>query len=129
MTAPVHGEVPEPGSEQPGLTGIVPALNEEKNLEACLQSFKEICDEIIVVDSFSSDATVEIAKRYTDRVYQRKWADYRTFLKFVSPRLRAEIRARVDADGRDANGLVGCGRARRRDPAATQRHLRRLRSG
>ncbi len=34
MTAPVHDEVPEPGSEQPGLTGIVPALNEEKNLEA-----------------------------------------------------------------------------------------------
>lgn len=100
MTAPVHDEVPEPGSEQPGLTGIVPALNEEKNVEACLESFKEICDEIIVVDSFSSDATVEIAKRYTDRVYQRKWADYRSFLN-----------------------------ARRRDPAATQRHLRRLRSG
>ncbi len=100
MTAPVHDEVPEPGIEQPGLTGIVPALNEEENLEACLESFKEICDEIIVVDSFSSDATVEIAKRYTDRVYQRKWADYRNFLN-----------------------------ARRRDPAATQRHLRRLRSG
>ena len=68
MTAPVHDEVPEPGSEQPGLTGIVPALNEEKNLEACLESFKEICDEVIVVDSFSSDATVEIAKRYTGEI-------------------------------------------------------------
>jgi len=109
-------------NEQPGLTGIVPALNEERNLEACLASFADICDEIIVVDSFSTDATVEIAKRYTDRIYQRKWVDYRTFLEFampearytwllivdcderVSPGLRAEIRSRVDADGVDADG-------------------------
>jgi glycosyltransferase involved in cell wall biosynthesis len=116
-------DVVEPGSELPGLTGIVPALNEEQNLEECLESFKEICDEIIVIDSFSSDATVEIAKRYTDRVYQRKWADYRTFLNFamprarhrwllivdcderVSPGLRAEIRARVDAEGDGADGF------------------------
>ena len=118
-------DIPEPGSEQPGLTGIVPALNEEQNLETCLESLKEICDEIIVVDSFSSDATVEIAKRYTDRVYQRKYVDYRTFLQFampraryqwllivdcderVSPGLRAEIRARVDAHGRGDAGAVG----------------------
>ena len=124
MTAPGDAEVPEPGSEKPGLTGIVAALNEEQNLEACLESFKDICDEIIVVDSFSSDATVDIAKRYTDCVYQRKWVDYRTFIKFampraryrwllivdcderLSPRLRAEIRVRVDAaaSGRDGDG-------------------------
>lgn len=116
-------DIPEPGSERPGLSGIVATLNEEQNLEACLESFKEICDEIIVVDSFSSDATVEIAKRYTDRVYQRKYVDYRTFNKFairlaryrwllivdsderVSPGLRDEIRAKVDADGAGADGF------------------------
>jgi glycosyltransferase involved in cell wall biosynthesis len=113
----------EAGNELPGLTGIVPALDEEQNLEACLESFAEICDEIIVIDSFSSDATVEIAKRFTDRVYARKWVDYRTFLNFamplarhrwllivdcderVSPGLRREIRERVDKDGDGYDGF------------------------
>jgi glycosyltransferase involved in cell wall biosynthesis len=123
---PLGGEaddVPVPGSERPGLTGIVPALNEEQNLEACLESFREICDEIIVIDSGSSDRTVEIARRFTDRVYVRPWVDYRTFLKFAMPRarhrwllivdcderltpsLRKEVRDRVDREGGGAVGF------------------------
>ena len=120
---PGPDDVPPPGGELPGLTGIVPALNEEENLEDCLRSFCDICDEIIVVDSFSQDRTVEIARRFTDRVYQQKWADYRTFLKFamprarhrwllivdcderVSPRLRRESRDRVDKEGNGFDGF------------------------
>jgi len=120
---PEAGDLPVPGSELPGLTGIVPALNEEANLEACLESFREICDEIIVVDSGSTDRTVEIARRFTDRVYVRPWVDYRTFLKFAMPRarrrwllivdcderltptLRKEVRERVDAEGAGAVGF------------------------
>lgn len=116
-------DVVPPGQERLGLTGIVPAYNEERNLEACLASFAEICDEILVVDSFSTDRTVEIARRFTDRVYQRRWVDYRTFLHFampraryrwllivdcderVSPRLRREVRDRVDRDGGGADGF------------------------
>ena len=49
----------------------MPVLNEEANLEACIASFAEICDEIIVVDSGSTDRTVEIARRFTDRVFVR----------------------------------------------------------
>jgi glycosyltransferase involved in cell wall biosynthesis len=122
-TLPPEDDVPAPGSELPGLTGIVPALNEERNLDDCLRSFGDICDEIIVVDSFSQDRTVEIARRFTDRVYQMEWKDYRTFLKFamprarhrwllivdcderVSPRLRREIRDRVDKDGAGFDGF------------------------
>jgi glycosyltransferase involved in cell wall biosynthesis len=116
-------EVPEPGSERPGLTAIVPVLDEERNLEDCIRSFAEICDEIIVVDSGSTDRTLEIARRFTDRVFVRPWVDYRTFLKFAMPRarhqwllivdadervtptLRKEIRARVDSDGGGAVGF------------------------
>jgi glycosyltransferase involved in cell wall biosynthesis len=116
-------EIPAPGSERPGITGIVPALNEEQNLEACIASFAEICDEIIVVDSGSSDRTVEIARRFTDRIYVRPWVDYRTFVKFAMPRarhrwllivdcderltstLRKEIRERVDREGAGAVGF------------------------
>ncbi len=111
----------EPSSQQedarPGLTGIVAAGDEERNLEACLGSFAELCDELIVVDSFSTDRSVEIAKRFTDRIVQRPWTSYRDFLEFaiplarhrwllivdcderVTPRLAREIRERVAADG------------------------------
>jgi glycosyltransferase involved in cell wall biosynthesis len=50
--------------------------NEESCLEKCLQSLKGI-DEIIVVDTGSSDKTCEIARKYTDKVYENeyKWND------------------------------------------------------
>lgn len=44
------------------ITGNIITLNEEKNIKACIESLQEVCDEIIVVDSNSSDNTVEIAK-------------------------------------------------------------------
>lgn len=49
--------------------------NEEKNIERCLASLKW-ADEIVVFDSFSDDRTVEICRRYTDRVYQQEWSGY-----------------------------------------------------
>ncbi len=108
---------PARGDERPGLTGIVAAGDEERNLEACLGSFASLCDELIEVDSLSRDRTVEIARRFTDRIVQRPWTSYRDFLEFalplarhrwllvvdcderVTPRLAREIRERVDADG------------------------------
>ncbi|HNU71373.1 MAG TPA: glycosyltransferase, partial [Thermodesulfobacteriota bacterium] len=46
--------------------------NEEKNIRACLESVRW-ADEIIVVDSFSNDATVSICSEYTHNVMQRSW--------------------------------------------------------
>ncbi len=54
------------------LTVIVPSFNEEKHIEECLKSVLW-ADEILVVDSFSSDKTVEIAKKYTDRILQHEY--------------------------------------------------------
>lgn len=50
-------------------------LNEEKSIERCLKSL-HWADEIVVLDSFSSDRTVEICRRYTPHVYQEKWNGY-----------------------------------------------------
>ncbi|MEG0237093.1 MAG: glycosyltransferase family 2 protein [Cetobacterium sp.] len=47
--------------------------NEEKYLERCLNSVKNIVDEIVIVDTGSSDKTVEIAKKFTNRIYFYKW--------------------------------------------------------
>jgi glycosyltransferase involved in cell wall biosynthesis len=49
--------------------------NEEEVLERCLQSVLKLVDEIIIVDTGSTDATVEIAKKYTDHVYDIEWID------------------------------------------------------
>ena len=47
--------------------------NEEAVLSRCLESIKDAVDEIIIVDTGSSDATKEIAKKHTDLVYDFKW--------------------------------------------------------
>lgn len=82
--------------------------NEANNIQRCLDSLFWV-DEIVVVDSFSKDNTVEICKRYTNRVYQHEWLGYvgqkelikkmaiHPWILFidadeeVSPELRAEI--------------------------------------
>ncbi len=50
-------------------------MNEEDKIEACLSSLTW-CDEIIVVDSYSTDRTVEICRRYTPHVVQHPWSGY-----------------------------------------------------
>ena len=49
--------------------------DEEKNLSSCLDCVKNFADEIIIVDTGSKDKTKQIAKRYTDKVYDFKWCD------------------------------------------------------
>src|SRR3989344_1789297 len=49
--------------------------NEEKYLEQCLNSIKDIVDEIIVVDSGSTDKTKEIAKKFKAKIFDFKWSD------------------------------------------------------
>lgn len=49
--------------------------NEEAVLDDCLNSAKDIADEIIIVDTGSTDKTKEIARKYTDKIYDFKWID------------------------------------------------------
>lgn len=51
------------------ITALVPTYNSERYIRGCLESVKWV-DEIIVIDGFSSDRTVEIARQYTDNVFQ-----------------------------------------------------------
>jgi glycosyltransferase involved in cell wall biosynthesis len=54
---------------------VVITLNEETNVERCLSGLS-FADEIVVVDSFSTDRTVEIARRYTDKVSLREFLGF-----------------------------------------------------
>lgn len=49
--------------------------NEERVLARCLDSLADLVDEIIIVDTGSTDATKEIAARYTEQTYDFVWQD------------------------------------------------------
>ncbi|HSN15790.1 MAG TPA: glycosyltransferase family 2 protein [Anaeromyxobacteraceae bacterium] len=55
-----------------GISVVLITLNEEKNIEACLDTVRW-ADEVVVVDSFSKDGTVELARAKGARVIQRQW--------------------------------------------------------
>ena len=54
---------------------LILTLNEEVNIEACLKSVAW-CDDVVLVDSFSSDRTVDLAKAAGAKVHQRKFDDF-----------------------------------------------------
>ena len=55
----------------PKISACIISFNEEKKIEECLQSLQPVADEIIVVDSLSSDRTREIAGKYTDKIFKQ----------------------------------------------------------
>lgn len=57
----------------PKISACVISFNEEKKIEDCLKSLQPVVDEIIVVDSLSTDKTVEIISKYTDKIFQQKF--------------------------------------------------------
>jgi glycosyltransferase involved in cell wall biosynthesis len=60
---------------QAGISAVIFTLNEEINLPACLQSLKW-CDDVIVVDSFSTDGTKELCERAGVRFFQNKFEGF-----------------------------------------------------
>jgi glycosyltransferase involved in cell wall biosynthesis len=59
----------------PRLSGVVTTLNNAATLQACLSSLA-FCDEIVLLDSGSSDATLEIARRHGARIETQPFAGY-----------------------------------------------------
>jgi glycosyltransferase involved in cell wall biosynthesis len=84
---------------RPAVSAIVVCLNEEDNIRECLESLRW-CDEIVVVDSFSTDRTVEICREYTGKVIQRPWIGYRDQKAFAHSQATKEWVFLVDADER-----------------------------
>jgi Glycosyltransferases involved in cell wall biogenesis len=85
--------------------------NEEKNLERCLKSIYKLVKigfaEIIIVDTGSTDSTVEIAKKYTDKVYLHKWKnDFSEARNYSISKANGEYIFVLDADEElEAEGL------------------------
>ena len=87
------------------LSAIVTCFNEESNIGDCLESLK-FADEIIVVDSFSTDRTVEIARGFTDRILQHSFWSHGAQNNWAIPQAAHDWVLIVDADERVTPALA-----------------------
>ena len=96
-------------------------FNEEKNISACLNTAIWM-DEIVVVDAFSTDRTMDICKAFTDRIFQRTWNGFGeqknfaihqstsdwVFILDADERITSELRLEIEAvlEGKDPKSTV-----------------------
>jgi glycosyltransferase involved in cell wall biosynthesis len=84
-------------ASKPGVSAIIVCYNEEDNIGRCLSSLRW-CDEIVVVDSFSTDRTVEICRQFTNIIIEREWAGYRDQKAFAHSKATKDWVLMIDSD-------------------------------
>src|SRR5262245_58693654 len=91
---------------RPALTAIVTTLNEEANLRECLESLR-FADEVLLVDSFSTDATVAIARSFPNvKVVQRQYFGSAAQKNWAMDQIATPWLLIVDADERVPEALA-----------------------
>jgi glycosyltransferase involved in cell wall biosynthesis len=102
--AAIHAQTRKARHEAPvrqqTLSVIIIAQDEADRIEPCLQSVANWADEIIVLDSGSSDNTVEIARRYTDQVFETDWPGYGPQKQRALEKANCDWVLSIDADER-----------------------------
>ena len=88
------------------LSAVVITLNEEDNIAECLRSLRFV-DEIIVVDSGSEDRTVEIASKFTDKIFSPGWLGFVEAKEYGIDRAESDWILWIDADERVSKELGG----------------------
>ncbi|MDH4196307.1 MAG: glycosyltransferase family 2 protein [Candidatus Aminicenantes bacterium] len=79
---------------------VIITFNEEKRLEPALKSVAGVASETIVVDSHSTDGTVKLARRYTPKVFERKWTNFADQKNFANAQAAGPWILSLDADER-----------------------------
>lgn len=80
------------------LSVTIITYNEEKNIERCLQSVMPVADEIVVVDSLSSDATESICQRYNVRFIKEKFRGHIQQKNYATELTENDFVLSLDAD-------------------------------
>ncbi|GAQ94287.1 glycosyltransferase [Thermodesulfovibrio aggregans] len=78
--------------------------NEESNIRDALESVKDF-EEIVVVDSFSNDKTVQICREYTDKIFQFEWQGFARQKQLAIDKTTLEWVLVLDADERITESL------------------------
>ena len=87
------------------LSVVIIAENEAENIGDALESVHWV-DDVVVVDSGSSDRTIEIAKRYTERVTTRLWEGYGSQKNYATGLANYDWVLSIDADERVSKELA-----------------------
>jgi glycosyltransferase involved in cell wall biosynthesis len=99
------GEGEQPMAAQ--LTVLIPCKNEERNIGPCIDSVRELADEILVADSLSTDGTLDVPRRAGGcRIIQREFVDYANFKNWAIPHAANPWVLIVDADERVTPALA-----------------------
>ncbi len=80
------------------VSGLIITYNEENNIERCINSMKQVCDEIIVIDSGSNDKTVEFARRCDAEVIYNKFSGHIEQKNFAVSKASFDYVLSLDAD-------------------------------
>ncbi|MCD6067291.1 MAG: glycosyltransferase family 2 protein [Bacteroidetes bacterium] len=81
------------------LSIVIITFNEEKNIGRCLESVKDVADDIVVLDSFSTDRTEAICRSYSKvQFIQRAWEGYSASKNFANEQAKYDWILSLDAD-------------------------------
>lgn len=80
------------------ISAVIIAFNEEKYIEQCISSVKEVADEIVVIDSFSTDRTPDICKGLGVKFIQQSFLGYKEQKNFALSQASNDFILSLDAD-------------------------------
>lgn len=80
------------------ISSVIITHNEEQNIARCIESVKDISDEIVLIDSFSDDRTVAIAQEYGARILYNEFRDFGDQKAFAIAHARNDYVLSIDAD-------------------------------
>ncbi|KKQ25761.1 MAG: Glycosyl transferase family 2 [Candidatus Woesebacteria bacterium GW2011_GWA1_37_8] len=86
------------------ISAVIIAKNEEKNIDDCLKSVTW-CDEIVVVDTDSTDKTVKIAEKFTNTIYKTKGGNYSDWRNLGLEKAKTDWIIYIDCDERCSDKL------------------------
>jgi glycosyltransferase involved in cell wall biosynthesis len=88
------------------ISAVIITYNEERIIARSIDSLRRVVDEVIVIDSFSTDRTIEICKEKGAVVLQNKFEGYKTQKNFAVTKAKYEWILSVDADEVLSNELI-----------------------
>ncbi len=80
------------------ISATIITFNEEKNIQRCLESLEGIVEEVIIVDSFSTDNTKEICEKFNIKFYEREFIGYSNQKNWAIEKAKYDIILSIDAD-------------------------------